>query len=86
MMYRVKEYFTDLQDENRAYNVGDIFPREGVKVSAERLAELASADNRRGRALIELVQTTVQKAEKSEEPVEAEEAKAEKPKRKKKSE
>ena len=85
-MYRVKEYFTDLQDENRAYNVGDIFPREGVKVSAERLAELASADNRRGRALIELVQTTVQKAEKSEEPVEAEEKAAEKPKRKKKSE
>ena len=83
MMYRVKEYFTDLQDENRAYNVGDIFPREGVKVSAERLAELSSAANKRGKALIELVQSTAQEVEK---PVEAEEKAAEKPKRKKKSE
>ena len=86
MMYKVIKFFTDLHDNDYPYSVGDTFPREGLKVSADRLAELASADNRRGRALIELVQTTVQKAEKSEEPVEAEEAKAEKPKRKKKSE
>lgn len=84
MMYRVINYFTDLQDDNHAYSVGDTFPREGLKVSADRLAELASADNKRGKALIELVQETAKKAETSEKPVEAEDKPAEKPKKRKK--
>lgn len=53
MSYKVISPFTDLQDGNYAYSVGDIFPREGVAmVSDRRIAELASADNKQGRPLI----------------------------------
>lgn len=52
-MYRVIKAFTDLQDNNHAYFVGDAFPRNGVEVGAERIAELASDKNRRGVPLIE---------------------------------
>lgn len=51
-MYKVIEYFIDLQDNNHPYNVGDKFPRTGVKVSAERLAELAGSENLQGKPLI----------------------------------
>ena len=54
-MYRVIKSFTDLQDNNYVYYVGDTFPRNGVEVSAERIAELASDKNRRGFPLIEEV-------------------------------
>ena len=84
-MYRVIDYFTDLQDNGHAYNVGDIFPREGVEASAERLEELSSVNNKRGKALIELVKPKAKKAadETASEPVEAEDE-AEKPKKKSK--
>lgn len=86
-MYRAIEYFTDLQDDNYAYNIGDVYPREGVVASEDRLKELSSADNKRGRALIELVQSTAQNTaeeEPAEKSVEAEEESAEKPKKKSK--
>ncbi len=54
-MYRVIHYFTDLHDKNHPYNVGDFFPREGITVSEERLAELAGEDNKQGKPLIEQV-------------------------------
>ena len=54
-MYRVIKSFTDLQDNNYAYYVGDIFPHNGVEVGAERIAELASDKNRLGVPLIEEV-------------------------------
>ena len=54
-MYRVIKSFTDLQDNNYAYYVGDTFPRNGVEVGAERVAELASDKNRLGVPLIEEV-------------------------------
>ena len=54
-MYRVIEFFTDLQDGNHAYNVGDTFPREGVTVTADRIKELSGTQNKRGIALIEEV-------------------------------
>ena len=54
-MYRVIKSFTDLQDNNYAYYVGDTFPHNGVEVDAERIAELASDKNRRGIPLIEEV-------------------------------
>lgn len=54
-MYRVINYFTDLHDKNHPYNVGDIFPREGVEVTKERLEELAGTNNKQGKALIEEV-------------------------------
>ena len=52
-MYRVIKSFTDLQDNNYAYYVGDTFPHNGVEVDAERVAELASDKNRLGVPLIE---------------------------------
>ena len=54
-MYKVIESFTDLQDNNYVYYVGDTFPHNGVDVDAGRIAELASAKNRRGVPLIEEV-------------------------------
>ena len=52
-MYRVIKAFTDLQDNNHAYSVGDTFPHNGVEIDAERIAELASDKNRRHIPLIE---------------------------------
>ena len=52
-MYKVINRFFDLQDNNHAYSVGDIFPHNGVEVDAERIAELASDKNRLGVPLIE---------------------------------
>ncbi len=62
-MYRVIAYFTDIQDGGHAYNVGDIFPREGVTVSDQRLKELSGAENKRGKALIEAVKSKKAEAE-----------------------
>ena len=53
MAYKVIEYFEDLQDNGRPYNVGDVFPVDGDTVTAERIAELASTQNRRHIPLIE---------------------------------
>lgn len=54
-MYKVIKSFTDLQDNNYAYYVGDAFPHDGVEVDAERIAELSSDKNRLGVPLIEEV-------------------------------
>lgn len=54
-MYRVIEYFTDLQDGGYAYNVGDEYPREGVAADAERISELSGNKNKRGIPLIQEV-------------------------------
>lgn len=55
-MYKVIKSFTDLQDNNYAYYVGDTFPHNGVDVGAERIAELSSDKNRRGVPLIEEIE------------------------------
>lgn len=52
-MYKVIKHFTDLQDNNYAYNVGDTFPHEGLKVTPERIKELSGTNNKRGISLIE---------------------------------
>lgn len=54
-MYEVVKFFTDLNDNNHPYRVGDKFPREGMEVPKSRLAELAGSENRRGVPLIRLV-------------------------------
>ena len=54
-MYRVIKYFTDLQDNNHEYNVGDIYPHNKKKVSASRIKELSTDKNRQGVPLIEKV-------------------------------
>ena len=55
-MYRVIHKFYDLKDNNHAYSVGDTFPRNGVDVDAERIAELESDKNRIGVPLIEAIE------------------------------
>ena len=52
MKYKVLEYFTDLQDNNYAYHVGDTYPREGYTPTKERIEELASDKNIRKRPVI----------------------------------
>ncbi len=54
--YEVISYFTDLRDYDHAYNVGDEFPRPGVAVSEERIAELSSNKNKQRRPLIKAVE------------------------------
>lgn len=44
-MYRVIRYFTDAQDNEYAYNVGDIYPRKGITVSNLRIQDLLSGNN-----------------------------------------
>lgn len=77
MGYRVIEYFTDLQDNNYAYNVGDVFPHVGMEVTPSRIAELAGSNNKRKMPLIERVadETPVESVDEAvvdEEPVKAE--------------
>jgi len=55
-MYKVLKEFADLQDNKHLYRAGDVFPRAGVKVSEDRVAELASTRNRCREVLIEAVQ------------------------------
>lgn len=55
-MYKVIKYFTDLQDNNRPYDVGDNFPRAGLEVSDERIAELSGKNNLQGEPLIKSVE------------------------------
>lgn len=64
MTYRVIKYFTDLQDNEYPYNEGDIFPRSGVTVTAERLQELSTRENRQRVPLIEAVEETEEKPKK----------------------
>lgn len=44
--------FSDLQDSNHLYHVGDEYPRHGINVSKERIAELSGSLNRQGKPLI----------------------------------
>ena len=62
-MYRVIKFFTDLQDNNHAYKVGDVFPHDGMEVSEMRLKELSTDANRRHIPLIEKVEDEVAEAE-----------------------
>ena len=78
-MYIVLSRFADLKDNNRIYEAGDTFPRPGFDVSPERLAELASSDNRTGKPLIKAAETPVNAPDSSGEDLSAH---AEKPAKK----
>ena len=52
MKYRVTEFFTDLQDGDHPYDVGDTYPRKGLKPTEKRIEELSSGKNLRGVPLI----------------------------------
>lgn len=64
-MYKVIKHFVDLQDNNHPYNAGDTFPRSGLEVSTERLAELAGSENLQGVPLIQFVEKKKKKAKKT---------------------
>lgn len=49
--YRVLKSFTDSQDDNHVYRVGDKYPRSG-RGKKERIEELSSSDNLLKRPLI----------------------------------
>lgn len=57
-MYEVIKFFTDLQDSDRPYNVGDVFPHKDCSypVTEKRLAELASRNNLQRMPLIRYVE------------------------------
>lgn len=55
-MYKVICYFTDLQDGEYPYNVGDVFPRDGLTVRKERLKELSGKNNKQHKPLIKFVE------------------------------
>lgn len=85
-MFRVIKFFTDLQDKEHPYNVGDSFPREGMTVSEDRIKELSGYNNRQRTPLIEKIEEKKGAPDPAEErpaePVEKPEAKEEpKPKR-----
>ena len=52
-MYKVIKHFTDMQDNNFAYQVGDEYPRKGMSVLPSRIKELAGSKNGQGCPLIE---------------------------------
>ena len=60
-MYKVIAYFTDLQDNNHEYNVGDVYPREGVNPTPERISELAGNENKQCKPLIAEAETDIEK-------------------------
>lgn len=54
MKYEVIRSFTDGQDKNKKYEVGDSFPQPAnKKISPERLKELASSNNKLGQPVIQ---------------------------------
>lgn len=65
-MYKVIKFFTDMQDDNFAYNVGDVFPRENKSVTDERIEELATNQNRRKIPLIKKVEEKPKKPKKAD--------------------
>ena len=67
MPYKVIKFFTDLQDNDHPYSVGDIFPRSGMTVTEARLKELSSSDNRQGVPLIKAVEEKKKRAKKTAE-------------------
>lgn len=54
-MFRVIKHFTDLTDNNYPYQVGDKYPREGLRPNPNRYRELSTDKNKQGVPLIQKV-------------------------------
>ena len=52
MSYEVIVSFADMEDGYFGYKAGDVYPREGMTPTNERIKALSSAKNKRGVALI----------------------------------
>ena len=67
-MYRVIKAFTDMQDNNYAYDpknpARNTYPRKGLNVLQSRINELASSKNRQGVPLIEEIPEKVEEPKK----------------------
>ena len=63
-MYKVIKSFTDLQDNNYKYDVGDTYPRKGLNVLQSRINELASDKNKQKTPLIEEIPEKVEEPKK----------------------
>ena len=71
--YTVLRKFTDLQDNNYKYHAGDLYPRDGIEVSAERIKELSTDQNRQGSPLISaIIEAVVEQTVEEVVPMEAE--------------
>lgn len=67
-MYKVIKLFTDLQDNGHRYEVGDEYPRLGLKPSLARIAELSGSNNRQKTPLIVEVDDLAEKQEADNKP------------------
>lgn len=56
MTYKVIRFFTDLQDNDFPYSVGDTYPRQGGTTTEKRISELSGSNNKQGQPLIMLVE------------------------------
>ncbi|MFP7480194.1 hypothetical protein [Terribacillus saccharophilus] len=55
--YEVIDSFKDLQDGNKVYHTGDRYPNPANKsIPEERIDELLSSDNKRGKPVIKEVE------------------------------
>lgn len=63
-MFTVIKAFFDLQDGKYHYKEGDNYPRNSYKPSDDRIAELASENNKQG---VPLIKQIVKKAKKVKE-------------------
>ncbi|EOH94841.1 hypothetical protein [Enterococcus pallens] len=59
MAYKVIRTFADAEDDGRVYKKGQEYPHKDLKPkpTADRIKQLASADNNSGAACIEKIQT-----------------------------
>ena len=67
-MYKVIRYFTDMQDNDYAYNVGDTFPHDGRTISQQRINDLVNGNNFQQVPLIKYVPDEVEKKAIAKEP------------------
>ncbi|WP_411842121.1 hypothetical protein [Salinicoccus sp. HZC-1] len=52
-LYKVTQVITDLEDDNQRYEPGkDLYPREGLKPTEERIKSLLKGNNRQQRPVI----------------------------------
>lgn len=55
-MYVAIKKFVDLTDNDRIYNAGDMYPRDGFEPSRERIIELATSKNKLETPLITYIE------------------------------
>ena len=55
MTFQVIAPFVDLEDGHHMYRKGDIYPREGLNVSEERIMQLLSTQNKAHKSFLERV-------------------------------